>query len=160
MSGVVYLIEVYLAHSNSALAVNNLVRSAFAASFPLFTIELLIKSGIRVGGSILGGICVALIPFPLIFWALGHRIRDWSKFAVYESKWSKIALSRSLARNKTYGGFRICAIHWCNVLGEIWAKHQIFGNWEQVNKIGPCTGPIVLLVTKSVRAIDTRFNHQ
>ncbi|KAK8137027.1 hypothetical protein PG984_004967 [Apiospora sp. TS-2023a] len=35
MSGVLYLTEVYLAHANSALAINNFIRSIFAAAFPI-----------------------------------------------------------------------------------------------------------------------------
>ncbi|KAK8001104.1 hypothetical protein PG991_013326 [Apiospora marii] len=81
MSGILYLTEVYLAHANSALAVNNFIRSIFAAAFPYVGKLLIIRLGITVGGSILGGICVVLMPFPVILWKYGSIVRSWSKFA-------------------------------------------------------------------------------
>ncbi|KAF6802714.1 MFS multidrug transporter [Colletotrichum sojae] len=84
MTGVLYLTEVYLAHANSALAINNLIRSAFAAGFPYAGKTLIIRLGISVGGSILGAVCVALVPFPILLWRYGHVVRGWSKFAFQE----------------------------------------------------------------------------
>ncbi|KAK7953232.1 MFS multidrug transporter [Apiospora saccharicola] len=81
MSGILYLTEVYLVHANSALAINNFIRSVFAAAFPYVGKLLIIRLGINVGGSILGGICVALVPFPVILWRYGSVVRGWSKFA-------------------------------------------------------------------------------
>lgn len=45
MSGVVYLIEVYLFHANSALAINNFLRCVIAATFPLYATDLLVDAG-------------------------------------------------------------------------------------------------------------------
>ncbi|KAF6827086.1 MFS multidrug transporter [Colletotrichum musicola] len=84
MSGVLYLTEVYLAHANSALDINNLIRSAFAAGFPYAGKTLIVRLGISVGGSILGAVCVALVPFPIVLWRYGHVVRGWSKFAFKE----------------------------------------------------------------------------
>ncbi|KAK8036194.1 hypothetical protein PG993_008808 [Apiospora rasikravindrae] len=81
MSGILYLTEVYLAHANSALAINNFIRSIFAAAFPYVGKLLLIRLGINIGGSILGGICIVLMPFPVILWKYGSIVRGWSKFA-------------------------------------------------------------------------------
>lgn len=81
MSGVVYLIEVYLADANSALAINNFVRSAFAAGFPLYVTNFFSGAGMHMGGSVVGGLCLFLLPFPVLFWRYGQRIRSWSKFA-------------------------------------------------------------------------------
>ncbi|KAM5357224.1 hypothetical protein ACJZ2D_016482 [Fusarium nematophilum] len=81
MSGVVYLIEVYLVHANSALAFNNLVRCVIAATFPLYVTDLLVDAGLDVGGSVLGSICLVLSPVAFLFWRYGHTIRRWSKFA-------------------------------------------------------------------------------
>ncbi|KAH8672275.1 major facilitator superfamily domain-containing protein, partial [Ilyonectria robusta] len=80
MSGVVYLIEVYLVHANSALAFNNLVRCVIAATFPLYVTDLLEEAGLNVGGSVLGSICLVLSPIAFLFWRFGHTIRRWSKF--------------------------------------------------------------------------------
>ncbi|KAK6858083.1 MFS multidrug transporter [Apiospora arundinis] len=81
MSGILYLTEVYLAHANSALAINNFIRSTFAAAFPYIGKLLIVHIGINIGGSILGGICVFLMPFPVILWTYGSIVRGWSKFA-------------------------------------------------------------------------------
>jgi hypothetical protein len=81
MSGVVYLIEVYLVHANSALAINNLVRCVIAATFPLYITDLLVDAGLDVGGSVLGSICLVLSPVAFLFWRFGHTIRRWSRFA-------------------------------------------------------------------------------
>ncbi|TID14282.1 polyamine transporter 2 [Venturia nashicola] len=81
MSGVVYIIEVYLADANSALAINNVVRSAFAAGFPLYATSLFSDAGMHLGGSVVGGLCLFLLPFPILFWRYGQKIRSWSKFA-------------------------------------------------------------------------------
>ncbi|KAF6819840.1 MFS multidrug transporter, partial [Colletotrichum plurivorum] len=84
MSGVLYLTEVYLAHANSALAINDLVRSAFAAGFPYAGKTLIVRLGINTGGSILGAVRVALVPFPILLWRYGQVVRGWSKFAFQE----------------------------------------------------------------------------
>ncbi|KAF4443331.1 mfs-multidrug-resistance transporter [Fusarium acutatum] len=81
MSGVVYLIEVYLVHANSALAINNFLRCVIAATFPLYATDLLVDVGLGVGGSVIGSVCLALLPVSFLFWRYGRTIRQWSKFA-------------------------------------------------------------------------------
>ncbi|KAF5561185.1 major facilitator superfamily transporter [Fusarium phyllophilum] len=81
MSGVVYLIEVYLVHANSALAINNFLRCVIAATFPLYATDLLVDVGLGVGGTVIGSICLVLSPFSFLFWRYGRTIRQWSKFA-------------------------------------------------------------------------------
>lgn len=81
MSGVLYLSEVYLIHANSALAINNFVRSVTAAAFPYLAGLLFADLGVDVGCSVLGAICLGLMPAPIILWKFGHIIRGWSKFA-------------------------------------------------------------------------------
>lgn len=80
MSGVLYLIEVYLVHANSALAINNFLRCVIAATFPLYATDLLVDAGLGVGGSVIGSICFALSPVAFLFWRYGRTIRQWSKF--------------------------------------------------------------------------------
>jgi MFS transporter, DHA1 family, multidrug resistance protein len=81
MSGVVYLIEVYLVHANSALAINNFLRCVIAATFPLYATDLLVDAGLGVGCSVIGSICLALSPVSFLFWRNGRTIRQWSKYA-------------------------------------------------------------------------------
>lgn len=81
MSGVVYMVDVYLLNANSAIAINTFVRSLVAAGFPMFATYMFEGMGVDWAMSLLGFVCVALIPFPLIFWFYGPKIRSWSKFA-------------------------------------------------------------------------------
>lgn len=78
---IVYMVDVYLLNANSAIAVNTLVRSLFGAAFPLFSTYMYAGMGVDWATSLLAFVCVALMPFPLVFWFYGERIRGWSKFA-------------------------------------------------------------------------------
>ena len=74
-----YLVEVYLASSSSAIAANVCVRSAMAAAFPLFVVQMFERLGTEWAASLLGFFCVALAPVPFLFWRYGERIRGWRK---------------------------------------------------------------------------------
>lgn len=82
MSGVVYIVDVYLSAANSAHAANAFARAAFAAAFPLFGTYLFEGLGVQWATSLLGFLCVALLPAPFVFYFYGKKIRSWSKFAV------------------------------------------------------------------------------
>jgi len=82
MSGVVYIIDVYLFNANSATAINTFVRSLVGAGFPMFASYMFEDLGVDWAASVLAFVCVALIPFPIIFWVFGKKIRSWSKFAL------------------------------------------------------------------------------
>ncbi|EPY49500.1 spermidine family transporter [Schizosaccharomyces cryophilus OY26] len=77
-----YLIDAYLFRAASAIAANTIMRSAVAAGFPLFAIQMFHNLGVGWAGSLLGFIAVALIPVPIIFYIYGKQIRSWSKMAV------------------------------------------------------------------------------
>ncbi|KAF2209124.1 hypothetical protein CERZMDRAFT_47670, partial [Cercospora zeae-maydis SCOH1-5] len=81
MSSLAFLIETYLLHANSALAINTFFRCTLAASFPLFSIGMFQHLGIKWAGTLLSLIFVALAPFPLLMLRYGSRIRSWSRFA-------------------------------------------------------------------------------
>ncbi|KAK6849229.1 hypothetical protein PG995_013062 [Apiospora arundinis] len=76
-----YLIECYLANANSALAANTIIRSAVAASFPLFANPMFANLGVSWATSVLGFLCAAFIPAPIVFYFYGKKIRGWSKYA-------------------------------------------------------------------------------
>ncbi|KAK8017292.1 citrinin biosynthesis cluster MFS transporter mrr1 [Apiospora rasikravindrae] len=76
-----YLIECYLVDANSALAANTIIRSAVAAGFPLFATPMYANLGVAWATSLLGFLCLAFIPAPLVFYFYGKKIRGWSKFA-------------------------------------------------------------------------------
>ncbi|THW56503.1 MFS general substrate transporter [Aureobasidium pullulans] len=81
MSGVTYMVDVYLLNANSAIAINTFIRSAVAAGFPMFATYLYDGLGVDWATSLLAFVCIALIPFPFVFWFYGKKIRSWSKFA-------------------------------------------------------------------------------
>ena len=81
MPAVIYLVDVYLYDANSALAANAFVRSLVAAGFPLFATAMYKKLGNQWATSLLAFLCLALVPFPFLFYKYGKKIRSWSKFA-------------------------------------------------------------------------------
>jgi DHA1 family multidrug resistance protein-like MFS transporter len=81
MSGVTYMVDVYLLNANSAIAINTFIRSAVAAGFPMFATYMYVGLGVDWATSVLAFVCIALIPFPLVFWYYGKKIRSLSKFA-------------------------------------------------------------------------------
>lgn len=76
-----YLSESYLMYAASAQAGNQIVRSAIAASAPLFSSQMFDKMTLGGGGSMIGGIAVLLAPIPFVFYRYGATIRKKSKFA-------------------------------------------------------------------------------
>ncbi|KAK8047388.1 MFS multidrug transporter [Apiospora saccharicola] len=77
-----YLIECYLVDANSALSANTIIRSAVAAGFPYLRNPCSLTSEwLGYATSLLGFLCVAFIPAPIIFYFYGKKIRGWSKFA-------------------------------------------------------------------------------
>ncbi|GAA5901413.1 MFS transporter [Sporobolomyces salmoneus] len=76
-----YLVEVYLMFSASALAANTVIRSAVAASFPLWISQAIRAMGINWIGSLFGFIGLIIAPSPILFYFYGSRFRQGSKFA-------------------------------------------------------------------------------
>jgi hypothetical protein len=81
IQGSKYIIDVYLQYANSAISANAIVRSFFAASFPLFSSKLYHKLGVPWASSMLAFVAIAFIPVPILFYVFGQRIRSWSKSA-------------------------------------------------------------------------------
>ena len=82
MPGTVYLMDIYMTNAASALAGNAFVRASLACAFPLAALPMYSKLGVQWATSLLGFICAALSPFPIVFYIYGKRIRGWSKYAV------------------------------------------------------------------------------
>ncbi|KAH9845217.1 Major Facilitator Superfamily transporter [Teratosphaeria destructans] len=80
MSSLHYLVEVYLLHANSALAINTCVRSIIAACFPVLSGHMLSALEVEWSGILLAGLCLLLAPFPVLMMCYGARVRGWSKF--------------------------------------------------------------------------------
>ena len=81
MSAVTYLIDVYQLHTNSAAAMAAFCRAIVAAGFPLFSLKMYRYLGIAWATSLMGFLCLALIPVAIGFWLYGKRIRSWSKYS-------------------------------------------------------------------------------
>ncbi|RDW84883.1 hypothetical protein BP6252_02473 [Coleophoma cylindrospora] len=81
-NGVLYLVDVYLQSAPSALAANTFVRSASAAGFPLFSTYMYQRLGVAWATSLLGFLCIAMLPFPIIFWFYGAKMRSKGNFTI------------------------------------------------------------------------------
>ena len=74
-----YLIDAYLPFAASALAAFTVLRSVVAAFLPLAGPKLFASLGLGWGNSLLGFICTALIPVPLLVYKFGGRLRKAQK---------------------------------------------------------------------------------
>lgn len=82
ITGIVYLVDVYQQHANSAMSIHVVVRSLIACSFPLWANIMYDRLGIAWGTSLLAFLCVLMLFAPLVFYCYGARIRSWSRFSV------------------------------------------------------------------------------
>lgn len=78
--GLNYIIDCYGFYSNSAIAVNTFIRSIAGAGFPMFATQMYHNLGVPWATSLLGFLCVAFMPVPVLFYVYGARIRARSKF--------------------------------------------------------------------------------
>ncbi|PTB66175.1 MFS general substrate transporter [Trichoderma citrinoviride] len=79
VTAMTYILDVYSHVANSALGANTIVRSLFAAGFPLFASYMYKGLGVAWASSVLGFVSIAMIPIPVIFYKYGPRIRALSK---------------------------------------------------------------------------------
>lgn len=82
ITGVIYLVDVYQHHTNSAMAIHIIIRSFISASFPLWSNSMYDRLGIAWGTSLLAFVCLVMCLAPLVFWYFGAKIRSWSRFSV------------------------------------------------------------------------------
>ncbi|KAJ6789733.1 hypothetical protein PWT90_06245 [Aphanocladium album] len=101
MSLLNYLIDSYVVFAASVMAANSVLRSVFGAAFPLFTIDMYENLGLQWAGSVPAFLAVACIPFPLIFYKYGHRIRMKCKFAAEAAHALEKMLQQSAAAKVT-----------------------------------------------------------
>ncbi|KAH6665333.1 major facilitator superfamily domain-containing protein [Plectosphaerella plurivora] len=76
-----YLADAYGASSSSAQAAQSMCRNLVAGVFPLFTTQMFDKLGFGNGGSLLGGLALALCAVPWVLVMFVNAIRRRSKFA-------------------------------------------------------------------------------
>ncbi|CAK1357644.1 putative transporter mfs2 [Cercospora beticola] len=81
LSSVLYLMDVYgPMNGASAMAANGLMRYTTGAVFPLFAVQMYERLGIDWATSLLGFICVAMLPIPFVFYKYGPQIRKRSRY--------------------------------------------------------------------------------
>ncbi|KAK1675453.1 MFS transporter [Colletotrichum godetiae] len=83
IQGLVYIIDTYAQLSNSAIAANVFLRSWVGAGFTMFATSMYNKLGVSWASSLLGFICVSLIPVPFLFHKYGQVIRKKSRYAPF-----------------------------------------------------------------------------
>lgn len=74
-----YLIDTFMPYSASALAAFTVFRSIVGAFLPLAGPKLFSSLGVGWGNSLLGFICITLIPVPLLVYRYGARMRAAQK---------------------------------------------------------------------------------
>jgi DHA1 family multidrug resistance protein-like MFS transporter len=80
-NGVAFIVDIYLTSAASAMAANTCIRSFVAAGFPLAAPRMYKTLGTAWATSVLGFLCVAVVPAPILFYIYGHRLRQMSKYA-------------------------------------------------------------------------------
>ncbi|KAA1471222.1 MFS general substrate transporter [Dentipellis sp. KUC8613] len=76
-----YMMDAYTIYFASAIAATILLRSLFAAAFPLFSPVMFKALGDEWACSIFGFLALACMPVPPLFWKYGKAIRARSAFA-------------------------------------------------------------------------------
>lgn len=80
-SGIVYIVDVYQFHSNSAMSIHVVVRSLVSCSFPIFANVMYDNLGVAWASSVLALLTLVMVPAPIVFYIYGGTIRSWSRFA-------------------------------------------------------------------------------
>lgn len=75
-----FLVEAYPLYAASALSANSFARSTFAASFPLFGIQMYNKLNYHWATTLLACLTLVMAPFPYLFFIYGKRLRQKSKY--------------------------------------------------------------------------------
>jgi len=78
-----YLADAYPRYAASVLAGNDLMRSSFAAGFPLFGAAMNHNLGVGWASTLLALLSCAFIPIPILLYFYGERIRLASKRALH-----------------------------------------------------------------------------
>ena len=82
ISAALYMLDVYGPLSRaSAMAANGLLRYIMGASFPLFTVQMFERLGVKWATLLLAFVCLLMVPIPWIFYKFGPGIRKKSRFS-------------------------------------------------------------------------------
>ena len=81
LQGLNYIIDVYMWHANSGIAANTMLRSLAGGGFPLFATAMYRNLGVAWATSLLGFLCIVMIPAPIAFFFYGAKLRKVSRFS-------------------------------------------------------------------------------
>ncbi|KAJ5340106.1 hypothetical protein N7541_009230 [Penicillium brevicompactum] len=81
-SGIIYIIDVYMGHTVSAISIHVVVRSLASATFPMFELPMYDRLGISWSSTLLACISFLIMGCPFLMWNFGARVRSWSQFSV------------------------------------------------------------------------------
>lgn len=95
-----YLIDAYTIYAASVLAANSVLRSLFGAAFPLFTSQMYDALGIHWAAALPGFIALACIPFIVVFYKYGARIRASCKYAADAERQMNALIAARMAQMK------------------------------------------------------------
>lgn len=82
ITGIAYIVDVYLLNTVSAISIHVMVRSLVSASFPLFEGPMYETLHINWSATLLACLSACIMASPIIFRIHGARIRSWSRFSV------------------------------------------------------------------------------
>ncbi|KAH7069056.1 putative bicyclomycin resistance protein, partial [Paraphoma chrysanthemicola] len=74
-----YLVDAFLPLAASTVAANIMLRSAVAASFPLFSTQMFENLGVKWAGTLLACLAAVMIPIPIVFRIYGPALRAKSR---------------------------------------------------------------------------------
>lgn len=77
-----YIVDSYPTYAASAIAASTVLRSLVGALLPLAGPPMYEALGLGWGNSLLGFICIAMIPTPILFYKYGLRLRKAQKFTL------------------------------------------------------------------------------
>lgn len=81
ISGIVYIVDTYLANTVSAISIHVMVRSLVSATFPLFEGPMYDSLHINYSATLLAALAAIIMASPILSMIYGARIRSWSRFS-------------------------------------------------------------------------------
>ncbi|PSN74061.1 MFS general substrate transporter [Corynespora cassiicola Philippines] len=75
--GIIYIVDVYQKHANSAMSIHVVFRSLVASSFPLWAAPMYARLGVTWACSVLALLSFVLVPAPILLFLFGHKVRRW-----------------------------------------------------------------------------------
>ncbi|KAJ5584829.1 uncharacterized protein N7459_004629 [Penicillium hispanicum] len=82
ISGIVYIVDVYLLNTVSAISIHVMVRSLVSATFPMFEGPMYDRLHIDWSATLLAALSGLIMASPILLRIYGSRIRSWSRFSV------------------------------------------------------------------------------